>query len=92
MLDATGAVGNHAAQTLAQLPGMQRLTLLGRRPADNITGSFVAQHAVDIVQPASYEALLPGHNTATTRPHHGHNMAICTLGVGEPCCSKPCPF
>lgn len=73
MLGGTGAVGNHAALTLAQLPGMQRLTLLGRRTVDNITGSFVTQHAVDILKPASYEALLTGHDTA-----------ICALGVGEP--------
>ncbi len=49
MLGATGAVGNHAALTLVQLSGMQRLTLLGRRPADSITGSFVTQHAVDVL-------------------------------------------
>ena len=73
MLGATGAVGSHAAFTLAQLPGMQRLTLLGRRPAENITGSFVAQHAVGVLQPDSYQALLPGHDAA-----------ICALGVGEP--------
>ena len=73
MLGATGAVGNHAALTLAQLPYMQRLSLLGRRPADNIAGSFVAQHAVDVLQPDSYQALLSGHDTA-----------ICALGVGEP--------
>ena len=73
MLGATGAVGNHAALTLAKLPDIARLTLLGRRSADNVVGVVVAQHVVDIFAPTSYEGLLTGHTTA-----------ICSLGVGQP--------
>ena len=73
MLGATGAVGNIAARTLAQWPDLARLTLLGRRPADNVLGPAVAQQAIDIFTPASYQAYLPGHD-----------VALCTLGVGQP--------
>jgi uncharacterized protein YbjT (DUF2867 family) len=73
MLGATGAVGNHAALTLAALPNVQRLTLLGRRAAANVVGPAVVQHAIDVQSPASYRAFLPGHRSA-----------VCTLGVGEP--------
>jgi uncharacterized protein YbjT (DUF2867 family) len=73
MLGATGAVGNHTALTLAALPSLQRLTLLGRRAATNVTGSAVVQHTIDVLDPASYRTHLAGHR-----------CAVCTLGVGEP--------
>ena len=73
MLGATGAVGNHAALALAQMPGLQGLTLLGRRPAANVVGKTVKQATIDIFAPASYTPLMAGHDAA-----------ICTLGVGQP--------
>jgi len=73
MIGATGAVGNHTAMTLSKVSGLQRLSLLGRRPAENVVGESVSQHTIDIFNPASYRELLAGHQTA-----------ICTLGVGEP--------
>ena len=73
MLGATGAVGGHTARTLARLPEVARLSLLGRRPVEGLAGGAVEQHVVDILAPSSYRDLLPGHDTA-----------VCTLGVGEP--------
>jgi uncharacterized protein YbjT (DUF2867 family) len=73
MLGATGAVGNHAARTLAALPRVERLLLLGRRPATDVVGTCVSQEAIDISAPETYRSLLPGHETA-----------ICALGVGQP--------
>ena len=73
MLGATGAVGNHAALTLATLPEVSRLSLLGRRPATNVAGKAVSQHVIDIFEPSSYEGIL-----------EGHRAAIYALGVGQP--------
>jgi uncharacterized protein YbjT (DUF2867 family) len=73
MIGATGAVGGHAARTMAGMPGIGRLTVLGRRPADGLSGETIAQHVVDVMTPAAYAALLPGHQAA-----------VCTLGVGQP--------
>jgi len=73
MLGATGAVGNHVARTLAKMPEVEGLTLLGRRPVKGIQGDHIAQGLVDVLDPTSYEPFL-----------HGHTAAICTLGVGEP--------
>lgn len=73
MLGATGAVGHHAARRLAQLPEVTCLSLLGRRPATHVTGDAVEQHTIDIFDSSTYASLLPGHD-----------VAVCTLGVGEP--------
>jgi uncharacterized protein YbjT (DUF2867 family) len=77
MLGATGAVGNHAARTLAALVEVKKLTLLGRREAPGMEGptvhAEVAQHQVDVLTPSSYEDHVPGHQ-----------VAVCCLGVGEP--------
>lgn len=73
MLGATGAVGNHVALTLASLPAVERLTLLGRRPANNVVGDAVSQSVVDIFDPDSYGSLA-----------EGHRAAVCALGVGQP--------
>lgn len=73
MLGATGAVGNHTAQTLSRLSTVECLTLLGRRPSTNVEGNNVSQHQVDVFSTESYKALLQNHTTA-----------ICTLGVGQP--------
>ena len=74
MLGATGAVGG---QVVARLLGplknqVERLTLLGRRPVPNIAGPGLAQHAVDVFAPSSYQHLLAGHD-----------CAVCTFGAGE---------
>lgn len=73
MLGATGAVGNHAAVTLAALRAVGRLTLLGRRAAANVAGLKVSQRIVDIFAPSSYDGFLAGHDAA-----------VCALGVGQP--------
>lgn len=73
MLGATGEVGNHTALVLSRLSSVNKLTLLGRRAADNVVGKSVFQHEIDIFSPKSYECFLNGHDTA-----------ICTLGVGQP--------
>lgn len=73
MVGATGAVGNACAAALAARPELRRLTTLGRRPLAGLTGSAIAQHSVDIGDASSYRAHLAGHD-----------VAICTLGVGQP--------
>ncbi|MBB1438554.1 NAD(P)H-binding protein [Shewanella sp. SG41-4] len=73
MLGATGAVGNNAALTLAKMPSVKQLTLLGRRPVENIVGESIIQHQIDIFSPTSYASFIAGHDTA-----------ICALGVGQP--------
>jgi len=73
MLGATGAVGNHVALTLSKMSMVNQLTLLGRNPVKSLDGQSIHQHKVDIFSPKSYEALIGGHN-----------IAICTLGVGQP--------
>lgn len=73
MLGATGAVGNHVAQTLASMSEIKSLTLLGRRPTANLSATAIAQHVVELTDINSYSALLPGHQ-----------VAICALGVGQP--------
>jgi hypothetical protein len=49
------------------------LTLLGRRPLESCTASFIQQKSIDVFMPESYQKYIEGHQTA-----------ICTLGVGEP--------
>jgi uncharacterized protein YbjT (DUF2867 family) len=73
MIGATGAVGGHVARALAGMPDVKRLTLLGRRPRADLSGHGIQQHIVDVLNVASYERFLPGHE-----------VAICTLGVGQP--------
>lgn len=73
MVGATGAVGSQTARTLASMPDVSTLTLLGRRPLQGLTGDHVHQHVIDVFDSSSYEAHLPGHQAA-----------ICTLGVGQP--------
>jgi uncharacterized protein YbjT (DUF2867 family) len=73
MIGATGAVGGHVVRTLCGMPDVVRLTLLGRRPVVGLQGDTVTQKIVDVSDPESYEPEL-----------RGHDVAICTLGVGEP--------
>lgn len=73
ILGATGAVGSETLKALLTGPAPKKISLLGRRPVEGIEADFVAQHTVNIFEPASYDGLLAGHNAA-----------ICTLGVGQP--------
>jgi uncharacterized protein YbjT (DUF2867 family) len=73
MLGASGAVGTETLQKLLTLPNIERLTLLGRTPISGITSGIVQQHKIDVFNAASYADLLAGHQ-----------VAICTLGVGQP--------
>ncbi|XQW83576.1 NAD(P)H-binding protein [Thalassotalea piscium] len=73
MMGATGAVGNEVVKTLLKMPKVAQLTLIGRRPVENIDSKFTSQHSVDIFNTNSYKLYLAGHN-----------IAICTLGVGQP--------
>lgn len=77
MLGGTGAVGNHAARTLARMSRVDRLTLLGRREAPGLVGpdvsARVVQSSVDVLDPSTHDQHIPGHQ-----------VALCCLGVGEP--------
>lgn len=73
MLGASGAVGGMAAQALSQLPQVQQLTLLNRRPLPALDSARVVQHTVDVLDSQSYAQYLPGHEGA-----------VCCLGVGQP--------
>lgn len=70
MIGATGAVGGHVVSTL--LERVSKLTLLGRRESD-VTHDVISQHVVDLMAPETYTSIITGHD-----------VAICTLGVGEP--------
>ena len=72
-IGATGAVGGYAARTMAQMPEVESITLLGRRKLEEISSAGVEQIIVDVLDPASYRSKL-----------RGHNAAVCTLGVGQP--------
>ncbi len=73
MMGATGAVGSEAVKTLVNIPQLKRLTLLGRRPVENLNSDVVIQHKIDVTKPETYTNLIAGHESA-----------ICTLGVGQP--------
>lgn len=73
VLGATGAVGSRAVLTMEAMPDVAGMTLLGRRPLEDVTSSRVAQHTVDVFEPRSYVGHLGGHDAA-----------ICTFGVGQP--------
>jgi uncharacterized protein YbjT (DUF2867 family) len=73
MLGASGAVGSQVVRVLQARPELEKLSLLNRRSLELASDSRLRQHVVNVMDPASYEALLPGHQ-----------HAICTLGVGQP--------
>ena len=72
MIGATGAVGSETLQTLLQMPEIERLTLLGRRITEDLESNILHQHKVNLFDSSSYAELLSGHD-----------VAICTLGVGQ---------
>jgi uncharacterized protein YbjT (DUF2867 family) len=73
MIGATGAVGGAVIASLLSLPGIGRITLLGRRMLEGVSDGRVSQFVVDLDNPDSYRQHL-----------EGHDLAICTLGVGQP--------
>ena len=73
MTGATGAVGGEVVRTLATMPDVERVTLLGRREFRGVSDPKIGSSVVDLGDPASYTSLLPGHEAA-----------ICTVGVGQP--------
>ncbi len=73
ILGASGAVGSEILKTLLTTPNVARITILTRRPLGVPLNSKTTQHIVDVLDPASYSAHLKNHN-----------VAICTLGVGQP--------
>jgi uncharacterized protein YbjT (DUF2867 family) len=73
MLGATGAVGQEALAELQRMPNIESITALVRRPFTPTASAKLTLHIVDVLKPDTYQDLLAGHD-----------VAICTLGVGEP--------
>lgn len=74
MIGATGAVGTEVVKQLAASPHAEQITLLGRRKTEAFGESpVVKEHIVDVMGENPYTDLLAGHD-----------VAICTMGVGEP--------
>jgi uncharacterized protein YbjT (DUF2867 family) len=73
LLGASGAVGGQVVRSLMTYPQVGSITSLGRSTVPDITVEKVHQREIDIFDPKSYLELLPGHD-----------VAICTLGVGQP--------
>lgn len=73
MLGATGAVGQQALMALLDSGQPVQVTTLGRRAVKTPANPCLEQHQIDIFDPASY-----AHHLA------GQQVAICTLGVGQP--------
>lgn len=73
MMGATGAVGTECVKQLVASGQTEKLTLLGRRKFEEVQSSIIEQQMIDIHQPDTYKSVL-----------HGHDVAICTLGIGQP--------
>lgn len=72
MLGASGAVGCEALKALLLRRDIQKITLLVRKRFNTQRDSRLAQHVVDVFDPATYSHLLKGQDAA-----------ICTLGMGQ---------
>ena len=72
-LGASGAVGTQALNNLLVEPSIKKVTLLGRTKIKDLDDKKVEQHNINIFEPNSYSTFVAGHD-----------IAICTLGVGEP--------
>ena len=72
MLGASGAVGGEALKTLLLRKDVRKITLLVRKRFNTPRDSRLAQHMVDVFNPAAYSHLLKGQDAA-----------ICTLGMGQ---------
>ena len=73
MLGATGAVGGYVLQELKTNSKVKQLTLLGRKIIPSVKDSHIQQEVISIFDSSSYKAYLPNQQ-----------IAICTLGVGQP--------
>ncbi len=73
MLGGSGAVGTQVLRVLLKDRNLKKLTLLGRNPILNVDANFVHQYKINIFDSNSYASYLKEHD-----------IAICTLGVGEP--------
>lgn len=75
MLGASGAVGGESLKELLKSANIDKITILGRTPIPNITSESIdiEQFKIDIFDPNSYNNYISKHD-----------LAICTLGVGEP--------
>ncbi|SHH42034.1 NAD(P)H-binding protein [Cognatishimia maritima] len=71
ILGATGAVGTEVLRELAVTPEIAKVTVLTRRALTAVQSDKFAEHIVDPLDPETYQHLLAGHE-----------VAICTLGVG----------
>lgn len=72
-IGATGAVGGETLKTLIAMPSVSHITILGRSRFNSLSSPKITQHIVDLEDPNTY------------REHiKGHNIAISTLGIGEP--------
>ncbi len=71
-LGATGAVGMEALKEVLSISDLAKVTTFGRSKLKNISDSRVVQREVNIFDPSTY-----GNHI------EGHEIAICTLGVGE---------
>jgi uncharacterized protein YbjT (DUF2867 family) len=72
ILGATGAVGTEVVRNLSGRPDVS-VTALTRRPLTENFGSNISANIVDPLDPKTYAEILSGHE-----------IAICTLGVGQP--------
>ena len=82
MLGATGAVGGEALNALVnRASGIHNIILLGRRSVENLLVPHVKQHRVDVTDPSTYIGFLSNVD-----------VAICTLGVGQPSKVSPADF
>ena len=73
-MGATGAVGSAAFQQLLTHHRVEKLLTLGRRAVEiSDPPTYLKQELIDIHQPESYATFIVDHD-----------VAICTLGVGEP--------
>ena len=73
MMGATGAVGTQVLTALLAQATPPRVTSLVRRMDADLKDTRLSQQVVDVLDPSSYQSLLTGHE-----------VAICTLGVGQP--------
>ncbi len=73
MMGASGAVGGQVVERLLSSSLCKKLSLLGRRIDSDLQDVRISQHVIDIFDPLSYGNLITEHE-----------VAICTLGVGQP--------
>ena len=73
MLGASGAVGSKVVERLLESDGVAKISSLGRRRISQLDHRIVAQHQINIHDSKTYTDIL-----------NGHEIAICTLGVGQP--------